>query len=138
VGKAKEGEGARFFGRSPWTTLQQTAVEAQHCRLLGHDPQPEGCQSLVHFLPKSLGVRAGLISPAELVEKGHLPRLSDADYVELAIRRLEPEAGAFMLAVIKRMVDKANAAWERMPEHLQVQVTTAGIEPPQQINRGRR
>ena len=28
--------------------------------LLGHDPQPEGCQSLVHFLAKSLGIFAVL------------------------------------------------------------------------------
>src|SRR5262249_49943252 len=60
VGEAKEGEAARFLSRSPLPTLQQAAVAVQHCRLLRHDPQPEGCESLVHLLPKSLGVFAVL------------------------------------------------------------------------------
>jgi hypothetical protein len=42
VGEAKEGEGARPLSRSPWTTLQQAAIEVQQGCLLGHDPQPEG------------------------------------------------------------------------------------------------
>ena len=60
MGKTKEGEGARPLSRSPCTTVQQAAVEAQHGCLFGHDPQPEGCQSLVQFLAKSLSVFAVL------------------------------------------------------------------------------
>jgi len=56
--EAKESEGRRFVNPLP-ASLQQAPVEVQHRCLLRGDAQPEGCQSLFHFAPKSL--RVGLV-----------------------------------------------------------------------------
>jgi len=53
--ETEEGKGRRL-GRRSTRTLQQVVVEEQHSRLFWRDVQLEGCQSLLYFPPKPLGV----------------------------------------------------------------------------------
>jgi hypothetical protein len=81
VDKAKEGEGRWLLGRAP-TPLQQATVEVPNGCLLGRDAQPEGGESLLHFLSESRGVLVVAEHGYEVVSEPCQPSVAPAALLE--------------------------------------------------------
>src|SRR5438309_1510612 len=87
VDEAKESEGRRSLNLLP-APLQQASVEVQHRCLLRGDAQPEGGQSLFHFLTESF--RVGLVLKRRYIVIGEPGQLSEAS-AGLLEPSLEPQ-----------------------------------------------
>jgi hypothetical protein len=88
--EAKEDKGRRLLGRTA-SPLQQAGIEAQHCRLLWCDAQPEGGESLFHLMPKPFSIAVVLEHGYKVVSEPREFSVASAGLLEPS---LEPQVSA--------------------------------------------
>src|SRR6266849_3588223 len=124
--ETKEGKGRRLLGRSA-SPLQQVPVEAQHCRLLRRDAQPEGGESLLHLLAKPFSIAVVLEHGYKFVSE---PRELGVASAALPETSFEPQVQHVMqIEVCQHGADRATLRYPVIQSGDYSVLHHAGFEP---------